>query len=193
MPDFVARVNDLLPAQIRVLRCVPVTTSFNAKLQTQSRTYEYLAPSYAFKPLAGPAAPMPVRCDAVCCAETPLDGARPERREEILSPLRSERRRTPSASATRLWKRSTASWLRKFTRLCPRNAAPHPRRRYKGTKNYHNFTVKRPYSDASARRYIESFRCVEKLQHSGLVRRPSPHRAVLTQPPTGVLETIGAW
>lgn len=44
-------VNDLLPADIRLMACKRVTQSFDAKNFCDARTYSYLMPSFALSPL----------------------------------------------------------------------------------------------------------------------------------------------
>ena len=45
------KVNDLLPPEIRVIDCLRVTKSFDAKNYCDGRTYSYLMPSYALCPI----------------------------------------------------------------------------------------------------------------------------------------------
>lgn len=53
---FMAKVNEALPADIRVMHMVTVTKNFNAKISCDQRTYEYLAPTFIFGKRARPMA-----------------------------------------------------------------------------------------------------------------------------------------
>ncbi|KAG9076252.1 tRNA pseudouridine synthase 1, partial [Ceratobasidium sp. UAMH 11750] len=49
-PDLVARLNELLPPEIRVWKFVRTLNGFNSRTACDSRVYEYLLPSYALLP-----------------------------------------------------------------------------------------------------------------------------------------------
>ena len=50
LKDYLEAINSFLPSQIRVLRILRVTQSFNAKHFCSSRHYSYICPTFAFAP-----------------------------------------------------------------------------------------------------------------------------------------------
>jgi tRNA pseudouridine38-40 synthase len=67
-PGVVARINDNLPATLRVLGFHRVTAGFDARKLCDKRRYEYILPAFAFDPEFG----VPRRARAATGQETPI-------------------------------------------------------------------------------------------------------------------------
>ncbi|BEJ17427.1 hypothetical protein CspHIS471_0608280 [Cutaneotrichosporon sp. HIS471] len=148
-PNLTAYVNSFLPAQIRMWGFVRAMKSFQARTACDSRVYEYLLPSYCLLP---PASSDPFAkvldetspgwrdivksglefVDAAPPMEEPAEGEDydPKQRGEF------ERRRG--------W-RVDEDTLKRFDDLI---------QQYKGTHNFHNYTVYKPFNDVSVKRYM---------------------------------------
>ncbi|TXT13262.1 hypothetical protein VHUM_00629 [Vanrija humicola] len=144
-------VNSFLPPQIRMWGHVRTMKSFQARTSCDSRVYEYLLPTYCLLPpaktdaLAGVLdASSPGWRDVVAAGAEFVDAApAPEPAEEggELDPRQRgefERRRGY---------RVDAGTVERFRALIAE---------YKGTHNFHNYTVGRPFNDRSVKRFMIS-------------------------------------
>ncbi|KLT42722.1 pseudouridine synthase [Cutaneotrichosporon oleaginosum] len=148
-PDLTAYVNSFLPAQIRMWGFVRAMKSFQARTACDSRVYEYLLPSYCLLPPAstdpfaqtldetspGWKEPLKQALEFVDAAPPLTAGAEGE---ELDPKLRGEFERR------RGW-RVDEETLKRFDALI---------QQYKGTHNFHNYTVYKAFDDRSVKRYM---------------------------------------
>ncbi|RKO85249.1 pseudouridine synthase, partial [Blyttiomyces helicus] len=145
LDNLVERINKHLPAQIRIWGYVRTQNSFNCKTSCDSRVYEYLLPTYVLQPpnpryypnsrianLAGV-----VLTEEEKAAAGEFNVLPPATRDDVNN-LRAYR-----ASAEVL------DALREALGM------------YLGSKNYHNFTIRKAFTDRSAIRKIMWFKCGE--------------------------------
>lgn len=149
-PNLTAYVNSFLPEQIRMWGFVRTMKSFQARTACDSRVYEYLLPSYCLLP---PASSDPFAktldetspgwrdivknglefVDAAPSFPKLADG------DEVFDPkLRGEFERR------RGW-RCDPDTLKRFDELI---------QQYKGTHNFHNYTIHKPFDDRAVKRYM---------------------------------------
>ncbi|WVQ96606.1 tRNA pseudouridine(38-40) synthase [Kwoniella sp. CBS 9459] len=148
-------VNTFLPEQIRMWGFVRTVKSFNARTAADSRIYEYLLPSYCLLP-PGREDPLGRRLDAsspgwrdllgkeavdfvdAAPAFVPEEAAEGEEEGKLNPKNRGEFERR------RGW-RLDAKTLDRFRALIAE---------YKGTHNFHNYTVGKPFNDRTVKRYM---------------------------------------
>ncbi|KAI9310648.1 pseudouridine synthase, partial [Dichotomocladium elegans] len=143
--DIVGAINAILPDQIRVWGYVPTKRSFHAKTQCDSRVYEYLLPTYAFMPPS----PKPVTAEPTSSTDLKIMQG-----EEIRYIPRS----TPEELRAKDAYRITPDLLEQF-----RTAM----RKFKGTHNFHNYTVGRSPKDKSCMRYMMSIEVADPILING--------------------------
>lgn len=147
--NLTAYVNSFLPAQIRMWGFVRAMKSFQARTACDSRVYEYLLPSYCLLP---PASTDPF-------AKT-LDETSPGWRDIVKTGLEFVDAAPPMPEAAegeeldpkqrgeferrRGW-RVDEDTLKRFDALI---------QQYKGTHNFHNYTVYKAFDDRSVKRYM---------------------------------------
>jgi len=146
--DMVAEVNKHLPPDICVLDMKRVTKGFNAKNQAEGRMYQYLIPTYAF--MTAPR-PNPATCKAFVDDNLPA-WMREDHNKHTYTPTAAE------VAAARKYKMTPELEARIDAAL----------RMYEGTHKFHNFTSGKKASEASASRYIISFRTGAKLEYDGV-------------------------
>ncbi|WWC88286.1 tRNA pseudouridine(38-40) synthase [Kwoniella dendrophila CBS 6074] len=147
-------VNSLLPAQIRMWGFVRTVKSFNARTAADSRIYEYLLPSYCLLP--------PGRDDPL---GKKLDKSSPGWRDLL------GKEAVDFIDATPTFEPEEGEEGEKG-KINPKNRGEFERRRgwrvdqktlssfrdlvtqYKGTHNFHNFTVGKPFNDRSVKRFM---------------------------------------
>ncbi|KZT69267.1 pseudouridine synthase [Daedalea quercina L-15889] len=135
VPDLVARINEELPPEIRLWSMLRVNNSFVARSLCDSRKYTYYFPSYALIP------PKP---------GSGLHEALQQNGTELPSHL------FWSASDSELDPESELR--RKRAYRMPPDALKSLRtmaRKFLGTHNFHNFTVKRDFQDRSCSRHMK--------------------------------------
>ncbi|CUA74662.1 tRNA pseudouridine synthase A [Rhizoctonia solani] len=148
-PDLVAKLNELLPPEIRVWTFVRATNAFNSspvdRTACDSRVYEYMFPSSALLP------PMP---------GTPMER---HTKPETIDPNGPDWEYWSLPDATkpetmRAWRIGKGQFeaLRESAKL------------YEGTHNFHNFTVGLEHSDPSALRYMISIDVKEPYVLDGI-------------------------
>ncbi|KAJ9074754.1 tRNA pseudouridine synthase 1 [Entomophthora muscae] len=120
--DIIKKINDHLPAQIRVFGYVKTMRAFHAKNCCSSRIYEYLLPTYTLAPRSEP-------------VEQVSDG------QQIppVDPTEMELKHAFRADT------ATISLVREALE------------KYVGTRNYHNFTIRRSFKEKASNRFITSF------------------------------------
>lgn len=148
--DLTAYVNSFLPPQIRMWGFVKAMKSFQARTFCDSRVYEYLLPSYCLLP--------PASSDPLA---TVLDETSPGWREVVKAPLEfsdaapvvdtpegeeQDPRSRGEFERRRAWRVDPDSMAR-FRALIDE---------YKGTHNFHNYTVGKPFNDSTVKRFMIS-------------------------------------
>lgn len=146
--NLTAYVNSFLPPQIRMWGFVKAMKSFQARTFCDSRVYEYLLPSYCLLP--------PSSSDPFSSV---LDSTSPGWRDVVATPLAFSDAAPPPPAAEegdidprsrgeferrRTW-RVDADTLSRFRALIAE---------YKGTHNFHNYTVGKPYNDNTVKRFM---------------------------------------
>ncbi|SAM03912.1 hypothetical protein [Absidia glauca] len=140
---MLAKINEQLPEQIRVWGITDVMRSFHAKTNCDSRVYEYLLPSYAFS------APV-----AKILRDEPTSDSDMKIMSNDGSIVKYVSRATDAEVKEKEAYRISDSQLDSFRKALDM---------YKGTHNFHNYTVGRPYTDASNKRYIMDITVAEPL------------------------------
>ncbi|OCF75536.1 tRNA pseudouridine(38-40) synthase [Kwoniella mangroviensis CBS 8886] len=145
-------VNSILPAQIRMWGFVRTVKSFNARTAADSRIYEYLLPSYCLLP-PGRDDPLGKRLDKSSPGWRDLLGKEavdfvdaapsfePEGEEEGGKVNPKNRGEFERRRAFRV----DSKTLERFRELIAQ---------YKGTHNFHNFTVGKPFNDRTVKRFM---------------------------------------
>ncbi|OAD71357.1 hypothetical protein PHYBLDRAFT_114506 [Phycomyces blakesleeanus NRRL 1555(-)] len=142
-PDLVTKINDLLPEQIRVWGYVETSRSFHAKSSCDSRTYEYLLPSYVLMP--------PHKKEL---KDSP--GAEDDKKlfigdsEKVYYVARS----TPEEIKIKDQYRVETSVFEEFRKSLDM---------FNGTHNFHNYTVGRSFKDKSSNRYMMNIETSEPM------------------------------
>lgn len=131
---MLTKINEHLPEQIRVWGITDVMRSFHAKTNCDSRVYEYLLPSYAFS------API-----AKILRDEPTSDSDMKIMSNDGSIVKYVSRTTDAEIKEKEAYRISDSQLDSFKEALDM---------YKGTHNFHNYTVGRQYTDASNKRYI---------------------------------------
>ncbi|KAG8796307.1 tRNA pseudouridine synthase 1 [Ceratobasidium sp. 428] len=131
-PDLVARLNELLPPEIRVWRFVRALNAFNSSA-CDSRVYEYLLPAYALLP-PKPGTPMARHTKPPSVQDV---GSGPDW-------AYWDRPDADNLDTMHRWRISDAQLV------TLRESA----KAYEGTHNFHNFTVRLDHSDPSGLRYM---------------------------------------
>lgn len=144
-------VNSFLPAQIRMWGFVRAMKSFQARTACDSRVYEYLLPSYCLLP--------PAKTDPL--AEQ-LDQVSPGWREVVKVPaefvdaapaIPEPKEGDPADPKSRGEFERRRGWridpdtLQRFRNMIAE---------YQGTHNFHNYTVGKPFKDATVKRYMKT-------------------------------------
>ncbi|TRM65503.1 pseudouridine synthase [Schizophyllum amplum] len=142
--DVVARVNEELPAQIRMWGYTRVTNSFEARQLCDSRKYTYFFPSYMLLP------PKPGSGNYInlqkACEDSPVPALdhpfwKGHEDDDIATDLQRKRAwRAPADKLAAL--RTTAA-------------------KFEATHNFHNFTVGRPFQDRSCMRFMKKIEISE--------------------------------
>ncbi|TFY71529.1 hypothetical protein EVG20_g1474 [Dentipellis fragilis] len=141
VPDLVARVNEILPPEIRLWGYVRVQNSFNARVSCDSRKYTYFVPSYLLispKPGSGMDKAFHESSPS-SSTETPTEAPHPFWADVVNSTKEEDMQR----------KRQWRVGPEMMERL--RSTA----KKYEGTHNFHNFTVGRDFSDRSTQRHMK--------------------------------------
>ncbi|KAG0261424.1 tRNA pseudouridine synthase 1 [Actinomortierella ambigua] len=155
--DIVAKINQELPEQIRVFGYARTINSFNAKVLCDSRSYEYLIPTYVFLPRPenlpaskamdsdGKAAPAKV----VIREDAPEGSNAWDENVHISTPEEMQEKRSYRISP------ETLETVRKGFAA------------YVGTRNFHNFTVGHHFKEMTCNRYIMKFDVSEPMMIHG--------------------------
>ncbi|KAM6497070.1 Pseudouridine synthase [Amanita muscaria] len=152
IPDFVARINGLLPPEIRLWGFVRAQNSFNARIACDSRKYTYYFPSYILlPPKPGSGFDQASKHHGYGSDDSPLHtdvlldnefwkGHESSSKEEDLARKRAWRV-NPSQVAR----------LREIVS------------KFEGTHNFHNFTVGREFKDRSNQRHMKKIEVVDPV------------------------------
>lgn len=143
--EFRNRVNQFLPADIRVLAITKVTKNFSAKLFCSKRRYLYLMPTYMLRQVSE----VNELLEAAFAKQGPVLGAghvggyADPGSSSFLGPEGLDTVRGPLSAF-----RASPEELARLRAMLAR---------YQGTSPYHNFTVGKSSADANANRFIISF------------------------------------
>lgn len=157
VPDVVEAVNELLPPEIRVWRIVRVQNSFNARTSCDSRKYTYFFPSY----LLIPPKPGSGLYETLQRQVVPLPGTQPTA-SACASPHMVHPFWTDSAPVSskdddlerkRRWHAGTED-IRRLREIA---------KKFEGTRNFHNFTVGREFSDRSTQRHLKKIEVADPV------------------------------
>ncbi|KAF9974871.1 tRNA pseudouridine synthase 1 [Actinomortierella ambigua] len=160
-PDVVKKMNEALPEQIRVFGYVRTINSFNAKVLCDSRSYEYLIPTYVFLPRPEN---LPV-CKPVDAADSDARTTTDDVVIRLDAPEGSNawdanvHISTPEEMAEKHKYRITPETLAKVREGF---AA------YVGTRNFHNFTIGHNFKEMTCNRYIMSFEVSDPFMSHGM-------------------------
>jgi tRNA pseudouridine38-40 synthase len=161
-PDIKLKLNNALPDQIRIWDIVRTTNSFHAKNACNSRIYEYLLPTYVLQqpdPLLYPRSKLALDSGLdVTAAVRDLSLLTPDQITDIYS-TKELPKATPEQVQDRRKYRITPDKLQQLKTLL---------KTYQGTHNFHNYTIRKNFSEASSKRYIMSFDCSEPFQRHGI-------------------------
>jgi tRNA pseudouridine38-40 synthase len=146
--DPVQAINAALPPAIRILGCARVTASFDARKACDRRRYEYLLPAWALDPAAGVARNDAKKEAAKAAGTDAADGVSPPATQDdggAGAPAGAPPLPAPASPFVfdEAARERVSSILAAF----------------QGTHNFHNFTVRMPGTDPTAKRYIISFTC----------------------------------
>ncbi|KAI9029988.1 pseudouridine synthase [Phycomyces nitens] len=146
-PDLVSKINELLPEQIRVWGYTETSRSFHAKSSCDSRTYEYLLPSYTLMP--------PHKKDLKDCP-----GAEDDRKLFVdnSSKVYYVSRSTPEEMEIKDKYRVEKHVFEKF-----RDSLDI----FNGTHNFHNYTVGRGFRDKSSNRHMMNIEASDPMLIEG--------------------------
>ncbi|KAI8975989.1 pseudouridine synthase [Pilobolus umbonatus] len=130
-PDLVKNLNSVLPEEIRVWGYVDTQRSFHAKTKCDSRQYEYLFPTYALEQLE----------------KKELKEARGSESDVVVRKPGGSKEYfvTPTSQLKLLHYRIDSPRLNRFKELMSL---------FKGTHNFHNYTLGKSDKDRSARRHL---------------------------------------
>ncbi|KAF9949078.1 tRNA pseudouridine synthase 1, partial [Modicella reniformis] len=151
--DVTGKINAELPEQIRIFGYVRALNAFNAKVLCDSRVYEYLLPTYVFLPRP----PLPESTD-VSSSSTTETVIRTERPEGSMAWDEKVHISTPEEMVE---KRSYRIDEATMSKVREGFAA------YIGTKNFHNFTVKKGFKERTCQRYIMKFDVSDPMMIQG--------------------------
>lgn len=153
---FMDQVNSFLPADLRLHCITKVTKGFNSKLHCTKRRYDYMLPTYVLQENSEIG-------DILLNMHKKFHSKKAEK-EYIFSGTGLDFDKYPEA-------RDQLSEVVKTFRVLPEKLDLLRRtlHMYEGTRNYHNFTSGKAFSDADSNRYIISFDATEPFvdTHSG--------------------------
>ena len=179
VPDVVEAVNELLPPQIRVWRIVRVQNSFNArtcalfilpsKPQAQllfefyrscdSRKYTYFFPSYLLiPPKPGSGLYETLHRQVVSLSGTSPKGAAcppPDTDHPFWTDSAPVSSKDDDLQRKRRWRAGTED-IQRLREIV---------KKFEGTRNFHNFTVGREFSDRSTQRHMKQIEVSWFLRH----------------------------
>ncbi|KAG0220952.1 tRNA pseudouridine synthase 1 [Mortierella sp. GBA43] len=147
--DVVGNVNLHLPEQIRIFGYVRTLNAFNAKTLCDSRVYEYLLPTYVFLPRP------PLSPPKATTTETVIRGDLPE------GSLAWDENVHISTAEEMAQKRSYRIDAETLAKVREGFAA------YIGTKNFHNFTIKKDFKEKACQRYMMKFDVSDPIMIQG--------------------------
>ncbi|KAF9352868.1 tRNA pseudouridine synthase 1 [Mortierella sp. NVP85] len=146
--DIIGKINEQLPEQIRIFGKIRTLNAFNAKVLCDSRVYEYLLPTYVFLPR--PPLPEREKSTGTVLREDIPEGSKAWDECVHIS--------TPEEMAEKRNYRIDEATLAKVREGF---AA------YIGTKNFHNFTIKKDFKEKTCQRYMMSFTVSDPIMIQG--------------------------
>ncbi|KAH8116464.1 pseudouridine synthase [Phellopilus nigrolimitatus] len=161
VPDLVSRINDELPPEIRLWSFQRVQNSFSARMSCDSRKYTYFFPSYLLIP------------------PKPNSGLyRTFKQQSASSSSSSTTESTSDASETvhHFWEGADLSSSREEDMVRKKqwrvgadqvDALRAAAKKYEGTHNFHNFTVKRDAKDRSCFRFMKKIEVADPVVYGG--------------------------
>ncbi|KAJ3225824.1 tRNA pseudouridine synthase 1 [Clydaea vesicula] len=146
--DVIKKINENLPKQIRVYGYVPTTGGFHAKFQCDSRIYEYLMPTYVLQQSNPALFPYSAIAEGL---EIDLESNQPIYNEK--SGQYIFKNSSPITAEEMIEKRKfrVSEEILEELRVILKC--------YKGTFNFHNFTIGKAFKEKNANRFIKSFEC----------------------------------
>jgi tRNA pseudouridine38-40 synthase len=171
--DVIGNINSHLPEQIRIFGYVRTLNAFNAKTLCESRVYQYLVPTYVFLPRPPLSPPKATPTETVIREELPEGSLAWDENVHI------------STAEEMVQKRSYRIDAETLAKVREGFAA------YIGTKNFHNFTIKKDFKEKACQRYMMKF----DVSEGSSCNPPAPlfdtragiHHAMITVDPTGLL------
>ncbi|KAF8268812.1 pseudouridine synthase [Lactarius quietus] len=157
VPDVVEAVNELLPPEIRIWRIIRVQNSFNARTSCDSRKYTYFFPSYLLiPPKPGSGLYETLQRQAVPLSGTPpTDTACPP--PHTVHPFWMDSSPVSSKDDDLQRKRRWRAGIDDIRRLREIST------KFEGTRNFHNFTVGREFSDRSTQRHMKKIEVADPV------------------------------
>ncbi|KAF7722060.1 tRNA pseudouridine synthase 1 [Apophysomyces ossiformis] len=146
--DVVDKINSFLPEQIRVWGYVETRRSFQAKNLCDSRIYEYLLPTYVFLP--------PAHRELKEKRSSTTDLEIRGRNESVPRYItRSSEEELAMKHAYRITQQNYDKFKEALSMFV-------------GTHNFHNYTIRRDYTDISAKRYMMEIKASEPMIIQGM-------------------------
>ncbi|KAI0306054.1 pseudouridine synthase [Multifurca ochricompacta] len=157
VPDLISAVNGLLPPEIRVWGIIRVQNSFNARTSCDSRKYTYFFPSY----LLIPPKPGSGLYETFRRQTGPSSGGLPiaSPSTDVAHPFWADS--TPSSSKENDLQRKRRWRIEQEALQRLREVA----KKFEGTRNFHNFTVGREFSDRSTQRHMKKIEIADPVVH----------------------------
>ncbi|KAG2227820.1 hypothetical protein INT45_002058 [Circinella minor] len=152
-PTIVEKINSYLPEQIRVWGYSHVMGSFHAKNSCNAREYEYWLPTYALMP---PSLPKPMKSRR----EFPTDIR--------IAPPDNDRNAVAGYIEPRPYDEFTLKNNNYRIDLKRYEKFKAAMEMYKGTHNFHNYTIARAYKDPSANRHMMNIHVNEPSLSQGI-------------------------
>ncbi|TFK51809.1 pseudouridine synthase [Heliocybe sulcata] len=148
--DLRARINELLPPEIRLWAIVRTQNSFSARTFCDSRKYTYTFPSYALLP-PKPGSGLHKTVNLNPTGEAPSPSVHPFWQPSLQEPTSKEE----DLRRKRHWRvdSEAVGRLREIAK------------RFEGSHNFHNFTVGREFGDRSTQRVIKGIEILDPVVH----------------------------
>lgn len=157
-PNMVERINEHLPPAIRILGINRVVKGFDARQACDRRRYEYIFPAWVFDPEV-----TSIRTDVGATEEGPAEDGNTNEVGTLTEGDEFAARRNSSSIQTQL---TEGSGNFVFDQECADKMTA-ILQQYKGTHNFHNFTIRVSPSAPQANRYILSFTCTGAFDIGG--------------------------
>eukprot|EP00511_Aplanochytrium_stocchinoi_P001700 CAMPEP_0204829700 /NCGR_PEP_ID=MMETSP1346-20131115/8001_1 /ASSEMBLY_ACC=CAM_ASM_000771 /TAXON_ID=215587 /ORGANISM="Aplanochytrium stocchinoi, Strain GSBS06" /LENGTH=444 /DNA_ID=CAMNT_0051959707 /DNA_START=63 /DNA_END=1397 /DNA_ORIENTATION=+ len=137
---FIQELNKVLPDSIKAFDCIRVANKFNAKFQCFGRIYEYWIPAYLLS------------SNETVCMYEPINANEENQKAENIIKLQALQKRLSDLKVEEAKLKLLETCLKK----------------YEGTKDFHNFTVKVAPNDPARKRFILSFKVDKSIVVDGM-------------------------